>query len=355
MSAMIRALELGGVDTRTARLWDAEDALEPLGVGRPGTAMHTITSKFDQAARKTTDVVIKASGMRAWNRTWKSMTAFHRAAEFFRKLPDYDNLSELERADWASLGIGQQEAARLNKYLQKYAEKDADGIVEPHFEKWGDAPAARLAKQDFIMAIQRDMSRSIVTPGIGDRPVLMSREAGRVWLQLQSFNFAIMNRLLIPASQRMATFKDMRVAGTFARLAMLGALTMAVKAAQRGDDPVEMFTEDRWTNTALELTDRMGLLSYMSPYVDSALKVAAMGQEAAFGEVFVGPTNRYHRNGWLASLAGPTGALVGDVQRVGSALASGETEGLARKLSILAPLGPHYRMLDSLHTLLNEQ
>src|SRR3546814_9362224 len=82
---------------------------------------------------------------------------------------------------------------------------------------------------------------------------------------------------------------------------------------------MERFEEDQWANTAKEVIDRSGLLAYFSPYVDSLLKVSAPLQEAAFGNVKVGPTSRYVRNAWMESAFGASYGLFRDIQSFGAA------------------------------------
>ena len=84
------------------------------------------------------------------------------------------------------------------------------------YEAW-DAP--RSVVDAFRSAIIRDVDRIIVTPGIGDRPLWMSSETGKLIGQFKSFGFASVQRTLIPALQD----RDM---GVVNGLALSGAMGM---------------------------------------------------------------------------------------------------------------------------------
>src|SRR3546814_5241161 len=87
---------------------------------------------------------------------------------------------------------------------------------------------------------------------------------------------------------------------------------------------------------------------YFSPYVDSLLKVSAPLQEAAFGNVKVGPTSRYVRNAWMESAFGASYGLFRDIQSFGAAASEIDTERMTKKGLVLMPFNFYFRLMHQL-------
>lgn len=253
-------------------------------------------------------------------------------------LRSYDALPELRKTDLASLGIGRTEATQLRTFVEKFG-KTEDGIFDPHLEHWDAEPSGAEAARIYRIAIQRDMSRSIPTLGIGDTPRIMGKWYGKLGLQFQAFAFKFMNGYMRPLVQRGVHFKDKQAATSFAMLMAATGLTIAVKDALRGDDPSARYSPENWDKTATEYIDRAGLLGWMSPYVQSGLKLSGFNA-----------TTRYQRQNWAEPMLGVSAGLFGDIERFGASAASGEdADKVIKKGLVLAPFGNFLRAFYHLY------
>lgn len=351
LRAFVNGQELGHAGLRLAKGLDIEDGRNMAGIGTRGTPTHTVTSAIDRGMNWWAEKTPIVSGLRAWTRFWKIAAGVERAYKLRDMTAGYAKLSEKEIADLASLGVGRREASRINDFAQKFGTTDERGHWDPNLSEWQKTEQGRQAARDFRIAVQRDMNRAVFTPGIGDTPGIMSKWHGKMLLQFQTFAFSFMNRFLTPMSQRIATYKDAQAIST---MAWLGASSMAVmfgKDIINGRDPSKRLDQENWGNTAKELIDRSGMLTFMSPYIDSALKLSAGPQEAAFGHVVVGPTDRYSRNGWMESLGGSTFGLLRDIQNLGSSVSQGEDgQKMLKKALVLTPFNTYSRLANQMAT-----
>lgn len=352
--ALINATEIG-VSVRMSRITDTEDAMVSFGIGPTGSFKHKVTGSIDRAGRWLSERGNVLSGMYAWNRYWKIAAGLFRADNLRTSVGRYAELSDLEKADLASLGIDEAAAKRIHSMMEKYGRTDERGHFDPNLDDWKATAQGREAARDFRIAIEKDMNQAVMTPGLGDTPALMSHTAGKLWLQFQSFAFTFLNRFMIPASQRIATMKDAQAIMSFVHLAWSGLVVVLAKDIVRGQDPMKRFEEGKWGETAFDILDRTGVMTYMSPYVDSLIKLSGPAQEAAFGEVKVGPTSRFARNRYLDSALGANyGGLRNDIEQFGSAVAEGDMEKIAKKGILLAPYNTYLRLGQQLHAVLGE-
>lgn len=341
-SAMISSVELGA-DPRLAKAFDADDVGKQAGIGAHGSTKHKITSAIDRGGATLAKVGGVISGMHHWNRYLKAVTGIYRANYLRHATTNWAGLSDIERADLTSLGIGKSQADRIGKYVERYGEVGADGHWDPRLEQWLTTDEGFEAARDFRMAIERDMDRAIFTPGIGDTPLIMSHGAGKMWLQFQTFAFTFLNRFLVPAGQRL-TAGDTRALVSYAHLTWSALVVVMGKDLIRGKDPRERLEEDNWGDTAFEMVDRSGVMTYLSPYVDAGIKLSAPLQEAALGKVVVGSGSRYARNSALDSLAGASFGLYRDIRDMSSAVAGGEMEKIGDKALLLMPFNTYSRL-----------
>lgn len=349
--AMVRATEYGMQGARMARALDTDDVVSHHGIGARGTLKQRVTAAVDIGADWLSRKTNVLSGQHAWNRFWKITAGIARSYKLRDMVSMFDSLTALEQADLGTLGIGRAEAVRIAKMIEKHS-STVDGDWDPNLDAWLGTADGREAARDFRIAIERDMTRAISTPGIGDVPALMSNAVGRLWLQFQTFAFTFMNRVLVPASQRLATYKDAQALVGFAHLMWSSALVLAAKDLMRGEDPSRRFeTNEGWARSAYDIVDRSGLTTWMSPYIDSMLKLTAPVQQAAFGGAL--RSSKFASKEWFGStLGGPAMGLAEDIQRFGSSVTNGDgRQSLERGLR-LAPWNDLTRLALTLDTAL---
>lgn len=341
----ISVTELVGDSTRMNRLLDLdENPYDQFGLGVQGTLKHTVTSAIDRGGQWLSRNTSVVSGLRAWNRFWRVGAAVSISQEIAAKVGRYDALSALDKARLASLGLGEAEARRLSKFLQKHAVKDGE-LIDPNFEAWGSSAEAMRAARDYRIAVNRDMHRAIFDVGVGDTPLVMSKWWGKMWLQFQSYAFAFMNKFATPAAQRISVYGDMRAVAAFGHLTWLGTIVVVGKDILNGRDPSQRFKAENLGETSVEIIDRSGMMLYLSPFVDSALKATSGWQEAAFGGSLQ-PTSRYARNSALDSMMGASFGLYRDISSFVGTIGSPDSsaEDVVRKGLLLMPYNTWFRL-----------
>lgn len=336
--SMIHAAEMGMGAAASLRRYGSEDLVHGLnanyGVGRGNT--RKVTGLIDRGFEKTASAVVTVSGVPVWNRFAKTVAGLAMRDKLIRSAEAYDSLKPKDIADLASLGVGRKEALAISDMLKKHKRVDGEGRLDPGLENWEDLEAVRR----FRIAIQRDMNLAINTPGIGDTPRLMSTWQGKLLLQFQTFSFTFMNRFAGPVGQRMRLFNDPQAYMAMGILMMSAMSVVMLRDLRNGRDPMDRFKSENTTSTIHELIDQSGLLGWMSPYVDSTLKLTSP-------ITGYGGNSRYARNNWADSLLGVNFGLFSDVTRAGSAVASWDDK-MAEKLLTIAPFGSAFRTLNNL-------
>lgn len=240
-------------------------------------------SRFERTLQGLSNKMGMLSLMAPWNAALKqfsgviTMTRIVEACEAAAK----GTIKPKELEKLAAAGISRDTAEQIAQQFAKHG-GDVDGVKIPNTTAW-DAP--RSVVDAFKSAIIRDVDRIIVTPGIGDRPLWMSSETGKLIGQFKSFGFASVQRTLIPALQD----RDAGVLGGLAFAGGMGMLSYAVKAKIAGKD-----LSDDPTVWVKEGVDRSGAVGWLS----DAYNIMAKG----FGQ----ETSRYASRSFVESLVGPT-------------------------------------------------
>ncbi|WP_395490887.1 hypothetical protein ACG1VR_10530 [Cedecea davisae] len=209
----------------------------------------------------------------------------------------------------AKLGINENMASRIQAEFRVHGEK-IDGWHIGNFDKWDDQHVAGI----FQAAVLKDVSNTVVTPGIGDTPLWASTPLGKTVFQFKSFTTASYNRATLGGLQEgTAQFYY----GTAFQIG-LGALTYALKQAanQRDID---------WSpqKLVLEGIDRSGILGPLMEYNNMAEK--ASGGMVGLGAILgTGTQSRYASRGFIGSALGPTFGLLDTITDVTSGVLNGD-------------------------------
>lgn len=332
IEAFVASMELGIGAAAHARRFGSEDLVNgPYGSHGIGTGMtRKVTGGIDKGVGYVNEKVGLLSGLPLWNRTMKIMAGHMMSVRIRDSVGKFDQLSKVEMADLASVGIGRAEAKRLDKLIKQHGKTDKQGVFDPGLDKW-PADDART----FLMAVHRDMNRAINTPGVGDTPRLMDTWWGKLWLQFQTFSFTFINRYAYPTTQRIALGDRKAIAST---IYLLGASAMVVafKDLLRGNDPTERYREGEYADTLYEILDRSGIMGWTSPYVDSALKLGGFGG-----------LERYARQNALVTPFGVNAGFVSDINRAAVAAMDADPD-VVDKMLVLAPMSTQLRLFNHL-------
>lgn len=334
LEAFIRSVEIGMGAHAAAKRFGTEDALHGSLYGYGiGTGMtRKVTAKVDRAGEIMSEFGVQMGGLPVWNTFLKTVAGLSMLDELAERTMNYGKLSAAHVADLATLGIGRGEADQIARFMKQHGVTDEAGHFDPRLDEW-DGEAGLEAARNVEIAIMRDMNRAVNTPDVGDTPRLMSTLHGSMLLTFQTFAFTFMNQYAYPLVQRLALFQDRQAMMSLGVL--LGSATMVLvgKDILNGRDPAERFRQENMTKTLYEIVDRSGLMGFLSPYADSALKLTGIGG----GE-------RYARNGWAESMLGINYALFQDLQQTGATLFSDDPDKF-RKLFNVVPYATQARLL----------
>ncbi|WP_336983927.1 hypothetical protein [Cedecea sp. HN178] len=209
----------------------------------------------------------------------------------------------------AKLGINENMASRIQAEFRAHGE-NIDGWHIGNFEKWGDQHVAGV----FQAAVLKDVSNTVITPGIGDTPLWASTPLGKTVFQFKTFATSSYNRGTLGGLQEgTAQFYY----GTAFQIG-LGSLTYALKQAANGK-------EVDWSpqKLVLEGLDRSGILGPLMEYNNMAEK--ASGGMVGLGAILgTGTQSRYASRGFIGSALGPTFGLLDTITDVTAGVLNGD-------------------------------
>lgn len=218
-------------------------------------------------------------------------------------------LSKQEIKKLTHIGIDESMLKRIAEQFKRHGE-DLDGMLTGHSHLWDD----RVVRETFQAAVLKDVRTTVITPGIGDTPLMMSSELGKIVMQFKTFFFATHNRALVSGIQSGdASFYY----GALLQVA-LGSLVYVLKAKMAGRD---INTEP--ANLAKEGLDWSGMMGWLGEpnNVLENLSGGTYGMSAMFGGP---PASRYQSRNGIGALLGPTFDLGGDIKNITSGVLNGE-------------------------------
>lgn len=218
-------------------------------------------------------------------------------------------LSKKEITKLAHIGIDESMLHRIADQYSRHGE-DLDGLLTGHSHLWDD----RIVREAFQSAILKDVRTTVITPGIGDTPLMMSSELGKIVMQFKTFFFATHNRALVSGIQSGdASFYY----GALLQVG-LGSLVYVLKSMMAGreinTDPANLVKE------GLDWSGMMGWLGEPNNVLEN-LSGGTYGMSAMFGGP---PASRYQSRNGIGALLGPTFDLGGDIKNITAGVLNGE-------------------------------
>lgn len=218
-------------------------------------------------------------------------------------------LSKKEITKLAHIGIDESMLHRIADQYSRHGE-DLDGLLTGHSHLWDD----RVVREAFQNAVLKDVRTTVITPGIGDTPLMMSSELGKIVMQFKTFFFATHNRALVSGIQSGdASFYY----GALLQVG-LGSLVYVLKSMMAGR---EINTEP--ANLVKEGLDWSGMMGWLGEpnNVLENLSGGTYGMSAMFGGP---PASRYQSRNGIGALLGPTFDLGGDIKNITAGVLNGE-------------------------------
>ena len=218
-------------------------------------------------------------------------------------------LNKKEITKLAHIGIDESMLHRIADQYSRHGE-DLDGLLTGHSHLWDD----RVVREVFQSAILKDVRTTVITPGIGDTPLMMSSELGKIVMQFKTFFFATHNRALVSGIQSGdASFYY----GALLQVG-LGSLVYVLKSMMAGreinTDPANLVKE------GLDWSGMMGWLGEPNNVLEN-LSGGTYGMSAMFGGP---PASRYQSRNGIGALLGPTFDLGGDIKNITAGVLNGE-------------------------------
>ncbi len=282
-------------------------------------------SKLERGLIGSSSVFSLVNLFNPWNAAMKGMAASviaSRIGEVTRKLAKGQEISKLDTQKLARANIDAEMGKRIGREFEEWAE-DIDGLTIANTEKWKD-----LGAQDaFRSALSQDVERTIVTPGIGDRPLWMSTELGSVIGQFKAFSMSSAQRVLIPAIQQ----KDQQIIMGLVAMTGLGIAVDEIKRQQFGQGSKSRSISER----LMAGIDRSGVTGYFNDINRIVEKMSdhQLGLNAMLG--MAPPYNPSFRTK-VGTVLGPTAGQMVRVSEVFTDIFSGQydnhTAGALRRL-----------------------
>jgi len=324
----------------------AVKSLEEMGIGvdRLMNSRAYALADIDEVGtglEKFTRTFAKYSGMNHWNGTMKHIAAFTAQNRFINDSIGFAKLSTKRKERLLKAGISDRMAKAIAEQSQEFGDK-LGGSWNANTAKWTDREAAGL----FERALLKDVDSTIITPGVGDRPLFMSTEMGKTLLQFKTFFLAAHNSALLPMAQQLARGDMAAVQGIMTGLS-LGMMSewIRLNLSGRGDE-LDNYSMQDWARAGLDrsgiATVPMELINMTDRFLDGRLS-QSMGLMQG---------SRYFYRNWAGTLMGPSFGYAGDIGALLQNLANsdGVTEKDIHSLRRLLP----YQNMFYIRQLIND-
>uniref|UniRef100_UPI0034D6C25D hypothetical protein n=1 Tax=Morganella morganii TaxID=582 RepID=UPI0034D6C25D len=240
---------------------------------------------------------------------WSGVTTQSKVLNAANRVAGGKKLSKKEITKLAHIGIDESMLRRIAEQYSRHGE-DLGGMLTGHSHLWDD----RVVREAFQNAVLKDVRTTVITPGIGDTPLMMSSELGKIVMQFKTFFFATHNRALVSGIQSGdASFYY----GALLQVG-LGSLVYVLKSMMAGreinTDPANLVKE------GLDWSGMMGWLGEPNNVLEN-LSGGTYGMSAMFGGP---PASRYQSRNGIGALLGPTFDLGGDIKNITAGVLNGE-------------------------------
>ena len=360
---------------RHLKLAGADNFNQGIGIGATGSTKQVVTANIDRLTAGLNEKVNVMSFLAAWNMKQKAMTMIFQQDKLIDLVNNPSLLDDLTRAKLATIGIGPDQLAQFKKMSKEFGISNDRGVKSFDAQKWQtrneveyvaarkeydqgkrllsegkiedkdldflrDAMESeyklyaegREAYTSFVGSMRQAADRGIMTPGIGDTPLLMDGAIAKMMMQFQTYGFVIMNKMIAPAAQRMHHYKDADAVASMAMALALGGLVVITKDMIRHGE-IQERSNGQWVRDVL---DRSGALAWLSPYAAAIEKTTGLGAGGS----------RYQAVNTIGQIAGPSFGLATDLATGINALTDPERTDGADKLRRLAPYQALFKIAD---------
>lgn len=243
-----------------------------------------------------------------WTAMWKQFSGIVSQTRILEEVERVakGTATRKEREHLAYLGIDEVKALDMHRMAEKHAQVEP-GLRVARTELWDDVESIETLRA----ALVKEIDATIVTTGIGERPLWMSTEWGKVIGQFKSFTLSSMSKVTAEGLQR----RDAAALQGFVAMTALGMLTYYLKARPEDID---------WDNPATwikEGVDRSGVLGWAFEANNAAEKITGYGINTLTGSP---AATRYKSRNIAGTVLGPSADATEDAVRLIRNMAQGE-------------------------------
>lgn len=223
------------VDVKRFKL--TKNEMRRIGVGGDlwnGQRLRAVADFDDQMSKwenQMMQAVGRGTGLSYWAaglKTWTGAMASDAIMEWSEQLAK-GTLSKARAQKLRRVGIDEAMAKQIVEQFQRHGDKQ--GALRLAESGLWDKDVAEV----YEAAVRNEVNMTMLEPGLGDRPLIMSNEVGKLVMQFQSFGMSSVNRGLIAGLSR----ADADFYAAISLSIAVGALSTTTKDALRGRDATE--------------------------------------------------------------------------------------------------------------------
>ncbi len=258
-------------------------------------------SRIDKFMTKTQKGFSKATGMPYWNaglKQWAGVAIMHDLGKMVRKT----KLSKFDQTRLAAMHIQKQEWDAIRAQWQKHGTYE-ESLHSPNIDAWDDEATRRT----LAAAVLKEVDSSIVTPGVGDLPLIAQTNAGKLIFQFKTFMMTAHNRIFLSGIQR--STMDPNVVMGWTMMTALGIVSYGLKEFASGREPkTDLPTMIR------EGLDKSGVTGYMM-FGNSMVERMSRGELGLQALIGGEPISRYKARSVVSDLLGPSFGTASDTRQ----------------------------------------
>jgi hypothetical protein len=227
-----------------------------------------------------------------------------------------------------TMGLSKGDLRKLNSLFKKHG-SSYEGVNLMNFGDW--PTGTNKLRDNFSQAVGKEVDRIIVTPGVGDIPIIMSADFAKVLFQYKTFGIASTSRALIPLLQN---FDQNATTG------LLMAVLAGIASTQIKDHINGTSRDEDWITLLGRGIDASGVTGVLGE-TNNMLSMTPLSGLAITG---------YDPNpGINPAILGPTATGITDLSKVIQGSADGRmSEFEQRAFNRVAPYGSLYQVYSTL-------
>lgn len=309
---------------------------------------HAAGSVYERFLSNASHAFSKATGLSWWNDTLKMISSVMTQNRMSRTILNWNGSSLADRRYMNFLGINEDMAARMKPFIETHGVQEK-GVWGANVMEWDD-PGLVSA---WAAALNKDVNRTVVTPGVSDKPLFMNTNAGALVMQFKSFGMASHQKILIAGMQENPT----RLAESMVFASTLGMMISYLKLIERGDTEGAdrlLNNPGLWVANGLDRSGIMSIpfdISNTMEKLGSPIGIASGVSALAGDEDRSGGVSRYASRNELGAVLGPSAGAFQDIVTIGRQLAAGDVKkGGANAMIRQIPGGTLPGVRTGLHT-----